>query len=204
VQVDGLPITLIDTAGLRDAGDAVEAEGIRRARAEMQRADRLLYVLDAAVPDNDVQLDPAVPTTLVVNKIDLVGGFAHVQESGATTTIHLSALTGAGVELLWEHLKRSAGYHGDSGALSARRRHLDALARAHTLVKNASDTLASTLSGKLRANSPAMTYSVRFSPASVSANRRRERRGSGALFAAIKVGGEGISVDPTRHTSGYA
>jgi tRNA modification GTPase len=144
VQVDGLPITLIDTAGLRDAGDAVEAEGIRRARAEMQRADRLLYVLDAAVPDNDVQLDPAVPTTLVVNKIDLVGGFAHVQESGATTTIHLSALTGAGVELLWEHLKRSAGYHGDSGALSARRRHLDALARAHTLVKNASDTLAST------------------------------------------------------------
>jgi tRNA modification GTPase len=152
VHIDGLPLTLIDTAGLRQATDAVEAEGIRRARVEIERADRLLYVLDATA-EGDAQFDPAtldlmrtstVPTSYVVNKIDLVGLPAKVQQRGGATHIHLSALTGAGLDLLKAHLKQSAGYHGESGALSARRRHLDALSRAQNLVTSSSDTLEST------------------------------------------------------------
>lgn len=151
VHIDGLPITLIDTAGLRQATDAVEAEGVRRARVEISRADHLLYVLDAS--EAEAQFDPAteelwresaLPTTFLVNKIDLVGRPAEVQQHGNATHIYLSALTGSGLELLKDHLKRGAGYHGEAGALSARRRHLDALSRAHVLVKKSAATLAST------------------------------------------------------------
>ena len=139
LHLDGLPLNLIDTAGLRGAQDAAEAEGIRRARHEMQRADRILYVIDAsaeATPDLD-SLPTDVPVTLVLNKIDLTGLMAGIIE-GTPARIYVSARTGAGVDSLREHLKASAGYRGgESGALSARRRHLDALGRAHTLVEGA-------------------------------------------------------------------
>ena len=139
LHLDGLPLNLIDTAGLRGAQDAAEAEGIRRARHEMQRADRILYVIDASAegtPDLD-SLPADVPVTLVLNKIDLTGLAAGIGE-GAPAQIYVSARTGAGVDSLREHLKSSAGYRGgESGALAARRRHLDALGRAHTLVEGA-------------------------------------------------------------------
>jgi tRNA modification GTPase len=139
LHLDGLPLNLIDTAGLRGAQDAAEAEGIRRARHEMRRADRILYVIDASIeetPDLD-SLPTDVPVTLVLNKIDLTGLAAGVGE-GAPARIHVSARTGAGVDSLREHLKSSAGYRGgESGALAARRRHLDALGRAHSLVEEA-------------------------------------------------------------------
>ena len=139
LHLDGLPLNLIDTAGLRGAHDAAEAEGIRRARHEMQRADRILYVIDASAggtADLD-SLPTDVPVTLVLNKIDLTGLASGIFE-GAPARIYLSARTGAGVEALREHLKSSAGYRGgESGALAARRRHLDALGRAHTLVEGA-------------------------------------------------------------------
>jgi tRNA modification GTPase len=139
LHLDGLPLNLIDTAGLRGAQDAAEAEGIRRARHEMQRADRILYVIDASAegtPDLD-SLPKDVPVTLVLNKIDLTGLAAGIGE-GAPARIYVSARTGAGVDSLREHLKSSAGYRGgESGALAARRRHLDALGRAHTLVEGA-------------------------------------------------------------------
>jgi tRNA modification GTPase len=139
LHLDGLPLNLIDTAGLRGAQDAAEAEGIRRARHEMQRADRILYVIDASVegtPDLD-SLPTDVPVTLVLNKVDLTGLAAGIVE-GAPARIYVSARTGVGVDSLREHLKSSAGYRGgESGALAARRRHLDALGRAHTLVGGA-------------------------------------------------------------------
>jgi tRNA modification GTPase len=130
---------LIDTAGLRGALDAAEAEGIRRARHEMGRADRILYVIDASTMAS-AELDSLpkdVPVTLVLNKIDLTGLAAGIGE-GAPVRIHVSARTGAGVESLRDHLKSSAGYRdGESGALAARRRHLDALGRSRTLVEGA-------------------------------------------------------------------
>ena len=153
VHLDGLPLNLIDTAGLRAAVDVVEVEGVRRARNEMARADRVLYVLDTGAAADDSQswapdleqLPPEVPVTLVFNKIDLTGSPARLDEVASPPRVFLSARTGAGVELLRTHLKLSAGYREtESGALAARRRHLDALNRARQHVQSAADTLSST------------------------------------------------------------
>ncbi len=155
VHLDGLPLNLIDTAGLRKADDVVEAEGVRRALAELGRADRVLYLMDAAAPAGESnasalaaeleQLPQGVPVTLIFNKIDLSGVQASLDESRDPPQIFLSAKTGAGLELLRAHLKNTAGYRGgDSGALSARRRHLDALDRAKASVVQAADTLTKT------------------------------------------------------------
>jgi tRNA modification GTPase len=153
VHLDGLPLNLIDTAGLRAAVDVVEVEGVRRARNEMARADRVLYVMDTGADAEDSQswspdlerLPAEVPVTLVFNKIDLTGSPARLDETASPPRVFLSARTGAGVELLRTHLKVSAGYREtESGALAARRRHLDALNRARQHVQSAADTLSST------------------------------------------------------------
>ena len=150
LHLDGLPLNLVDTAGLRRAADAAEAEGIRRARSEMARADRVLYVLDASRVDESShahlsaeldELPQGVPVTWVFNKIDLTGAAPRVTDE-APARVFLSALTGEGIGLLRAHLKASAGYRdADSGALAARRRHLDALERARALVLAAAQTL---------------------------------------------------------------
>jgi tRNA modification GTPase len=151
VHLDGLPLNLIDTAGLRATADAAEAEGVRRALNEVDRADRVLYILDAAVSTPldwraELQaLPPGVPVTLVFNKIDLSGAASSADESLDPPQVFLSAKTGEGVALLREHLKSRAGYvSGESGALSARRRHLDALRRAEACVEQAARTLTAT------------------------------------------------------------
>jgi tRNA modification GTPase len=155
VRLDGLPVNLIDTAGLRRSADVVEAEGVRRALAELERADRVLYILDAAAPSaqsgaSDLaaelnELPQGVPVTLIFNKIDLSGAQANVDESRDPPQVFLSARTGAGLDLLRVHLKNRAGYRsGDAGALSARRRHLDALDRARSCVVQAAQILTET------------------------------------------------------------
>jgi tRNA modification GTPase len=155
VHLDGLPVNLVDTAGLRSAVDVVEVEGVRRARNEIARADRVLYVLedrgaalDGAAADGRTswaaeleQLPAGAAVTLIFNKIDLTGTPARLDESSVPPRIFLSARTGAGLDLLRAHLKSSAGYReSESGALAARRRHLDALARARQHVQIAADT----------------------------------------------------------------
>ena len=157
LHLDGLPLNLIDTAGLRSALDAAEAEGIRRAQHEMRRADRILYVIDASAvrqrhrrgavagrpPLFDADSLPKnVPVTLVLNKIDLTGFAAGAREGAPAADLperpHRRRL-----ESLREHLKSSAGYRdAESGALAARRRHLDALARARALVEGAAQAAA--------------------------------------------------------------
>ncbi|HEY2463244.1 MAG TPA: tRNA uridine-5-carboxymethylaminomethyl(34) synthesis GTPase MnmE [Steroidobacteraceae bacterium] len=155
VHLDGMPLNLIDTAGLRKTTDMVEAEGVRRALAELERADRVLYMLDAAAPAGESseselaaeldELPQGVPVSLIFNKIDLSGAQAHVDESRDPPQVFLSARTGSGLDLLRAHLKSRAGYRsGDSGALSARRRHLDALDRAKSCMVQAAQTLAAT------------------------------------------------------------
>ena len=163
VHLDGLPVNLIDTAGLRSAVDVVEVEGVRRARNEIARADRVLYVLDGGAAIDGAAADGAAAdelmpwaadleqlphqaaVTLVFNKIDLTGAPARLDESSAPARIFLSARTGAGLDLLRAHIKSSAGYReSESGALAARRRHLDALGRARQHVQIAADTLSST------------------------------------------------------------
>jgi tRNA modification GTPase len=150
VNLDGLPLNLIDTAGLRPTVDVAEAEGVRRAFAEAGRADRVLYILDAAANLTALsaeleELPQGVPVTLVFNKIDLTGAAASVDETREPPQVFLSAKTGEGLDLLRAHLKARAGYRsGDAGALSARRRHLDALERARACVVQAADTLSKT------------------------------------------------------------
>jgi tRNA modification GTPase len=154
VHLDGLPLNLIDTAGLRSAVDVVEAEGVRRARNEIARADRVLYIVDAGIAGGHdsaqwaaelVQLPAGVPVTLVFNKIDLTGTPARLDDTADPPRVFLSARTGAGLPLLRAHLQLSAGYlKSESGAFAARRRHLDALRRARQHVQNAADTLSST------------------------------------------------------------
>ena len=159
VHLDGLPLNLIDTAGLRSAQDIVEAEGIRRATREMGRADRVLYVVDAANPTEAVfsalapqlaTLPPGVPVTIVFNKIDLAAIPARLDETTTPAQLYLSARTGAGIDLLRTHLKMSAGFvDSGSGALSARRRHLDALRRARDHALKAADALMESRSAEL-------------------------------------------------------
>jgi tRNA modification GTPase len=154
VHLDGLPLNLSDTAGLRSAVDAIEAEGVRRARNEIARADRVLYIMDAGLVDeHDARrwaaelegLPAEIPITLVLNKIDLTGAAARLDDAATPPRIFLSARTGAGLDLLRTHLQTSAGYlKSESGALAARRRHLDALSRARQHVQTAADTLSST------------------------------------------------------------
>jgi tRNA modification GTPase len=135
VDLDGVAISLVDTAGLRDAGDAIEAEGIRRARLELARADVVLLVVDdgESIVDAASQADTATAATRIVvhNKIDRSGDIARREQRGDEVHLWLSARSGAGLDLLVAELKRRAG-HGETadGAFSARSRHVAALERA--------------------------------------------------------------------------
>ena len=137
VQLDGLPLHLTDTAGLRKSADVVEEEGVRRAWKEMQKADRVLLVVDATsgltAEDKEIlgALPPDLPTTVLYNKIDLTGQTPAEDELDGIASLWLSARTGEGMDLLREHLKRAAGFEQlGEDSFSARRRHLDALDRA--------------------------------------------------------------------------
>jgi tRNA modification GTPase len=148
IVLDGMPLHVLDTAGLRSAGDAIEAEGIRRARAAMGRADRILFVIDAAADpqamaylDERAALPPEVPVTVVLNKIDLAPGA--IEPAGASAVIQLSALTGQGFGALAAHLKACMGFEpGATGVLSARARHLEALSQVETCLSAAARQLA--------------------------------------------------------------
>lgn len=165
LDLDGLPLQVLDTAGLRVAGegpaDAVEAEGIRRTRAELARADLVLFVVDAAADPaatayaaEGASLPPGVPVTLVFNKVDLVdpavAGAARPPQVGPSRTVdgagaalRVSARSGEGLATLRAHLQAAVGYSAsDTGALSARARHLDALARARAHLDTACTLLA--------------------------------------------------------------
>jgi tRNA modification GTPase len=160
IEIDGLPLHILDTAGLRESSDEAEAEGVRRARQEIERADRVLYVVDAsdattlaALAADLEKLPSGAQRTVVLNKIDRIGA-APRSEPGAAAgdpaRVWLSAGTGAGLDLLREHLKDCVGFHATgSGALSARARHLDALRRARTHVDEASRLLAVRHAGEL-------------------------------------------------------
>jgi tRNA modification GTPase len=133
VNFDGIGLTLVDTAGLRESGDLVEREGVRRARAELARADVAILVTDTASAEHDRKLldECAAATTrlIVHNKIDLSGEVAHLDPpQHGEIHIHLSAQTGEGLDLLRGELARLAGRgDGAQGAFSARTRHVQAL-----------------------------------------------------------------------------
>lgn len=149
ISLDGLPINLVDTAGLRESADPIEVEGMRRSRAAVERADRLLWVveigadLDAALAEIRAALgDGGLDVTIVENKVDLTDMEPTVLEHEAVPVIRLSALTGKGLELLIGHLKTVAGFAGEGrGTISARTRHVDALERVRARLGAAREQL---------------------------------------------------------------
>ena len=138
IQIDGMPLHIIDTAGLRDSDNPVEQEGIRRALSAVEKADCILLVIDSQNKNFDLsewlqqlQLNDSARLTLVYNKIDRSGGSAGLSGS-EPAAVSLSAKTGEGIDILRQHLKDIAGYnHGAESQFTARQRHINALEKAH-------------------------------------------------------------------------
>ena len=141
IHIDGMPLHIIDTAGLREASDEVERIGIERAWEEIKQADRVLFMVDATTsadtdpkaiwPDFIERLPENLGITVIRNKVELVNEPAGLCETSDPTVIRLSARTGEGVDALRQHLKECMGFAGTTeGGFMARRRHLDALERA--------------------------------------------------------------------------
>jgi len=161
INVDGLLIELIDTAGLRDNPDQIEAEGIRRARAAIKSADAVLWIQDASAKENAIEneslsalgedLPANVPVITVRNKTDLTDEDPGLQYQ-QPLTLNVSAKTGAGTDALREQMLKLAG-HKDlgEGAFTARRRHIDALGRAEAHFQAGRNALEEAKAGELLA-----------------------------------------------------
>jgi len=134
ILIDGMPLHIIDTAGLRDSEDLVEQEGIKRAWTEIANADRILLVIDsqAAEAESDAipsELQPFIDQqklSIIYNKCDLSGHQVAIDNS-EISRIYLSAKHAKGIDLLREHLKSCVGYNDGDTPFIARRRHIEAL-----------------------------------------------------------------------------
>jgi tRNA modification GTPase len=151
IQLDGMPLHIIDTAGLHDSDNAIEQEGIRRAWAEIEKADKILLLIDARETE-DLELLAALPShiTKIYNKIDLLGIAPEIKQHEHQSEIYLSIKTGQGMELLTEHLKQSVDFNADTeNVFIARRRHIEALNQAYQSISNALIQLQTSLAGEL-------------------------------------------------------
>lgn len=145
IRLDGLELHLVDTAGLREGGDAIEREGMRRARLELERADLALAVLDASDLETGrraiAEVIALVPRVMWIhNKADLLTN----PPPDTDTVVHVSAVTGDGIATLHQRLRALAtGDAGESseGEFSARARHVEALQRASAYAGAAADEL---------------------------------------------------------------
>ena len=157
ILIDGMPMHVIDTAGLRESDDPVEQIGISRAREEMQRADLVILMTDASKPDelflteSYKQMPEHASIVIVRNKIDLTNEAPSYLREDATV-ISLSAKTNAGIDLLKNYIKTCVGYNTNmEGSFSARRRHLDALDRAKNFLLSGQKQLNKHRAGDLLA-----------------------------------------------------
>ncbi len=162
IHIDGMPLHIIDTAGLRDATDEVERIGIERAWEEIEQADRVLFMVDGTTtnatdpkdiwPEFADRLPDNLGITVIRNKADQTGeasGICHVNDP---TLIRLSAKSGQGVDDLKAHLKQCMGYSGSNeGGFMARRRHLDALDKAAEHLSIGQTQLESYMAGEILA-----------------------------------------------------
>ncbi len=148
IHLDGMPLHIIDTAGLRESEDLVEQEGIKRTWQAVEQADQVLLLLDDQVgvtpAEQEIlrQLPPDIKVTFIHNKIDLSGHQPQQLEMEHGTVIRLSVKRQDGIDLLRDYLKAQMGYTGaGEGKFTARRRHLDALQRAHLQLDAAKEQL---------------------------------------------------------------
>lgn len=156
INIEGMPLHVIDTAGLRESTDVVEQEGIRRAWKEIEGANRILMIVDDCLgitaEDRDLlaRFPPGLGFTLIRNKTDLTGRTPVILEGEWGTEILVSAKTGEGLDLLAIHLKECMGYRAaGEGAFIARRRHLEALGQADVFLDNANYQLEVGRAGEL-------------------------------------------------------
>jgi tRNA modification GTPase len=164
IQIDGMPLHIVDTAGLRESTDEIEKEGIRRARKEMLSADRILLVVDATSPDlrdrdraflvSEIETPETrkVPVTIIYNKCDLLPDAPDTDADEDFPAIYLSAKHGEGMETLRTHLKKCMGYEVQAtGQFSARRRHLQSLETASQCLLRGQQQLLGAGAGELLA-----------------------------------------------------
>lgn len=181
--LDGLPLTLIDTAGLRDTDDAVEREGIRRARLALEKAELALFVVDdrhGITPEDEALLHslPPLPRLVVRNKCDLAGHAPHVFDEASSRTVRLAAKSKQGLDLLTTELHAQCGFaSGGEGAFLARARHLEALAACATHIQHAR--------GQLAANSHAEIAAEELRLAQLALGRITGEQSSDALLGEI-------------------
>ena len=157
IQIDGLPLHIVDTAGLRDSEDVVEQEGVKRAKKMIEKADQVLFVVDINDDDRSEleRLPDNIGITTVYNKIDtqhLAAQLIENAEGDHEAEIYLSAKTGDGVDILKSHLKKCMGYQqNNEGQFIARRRHLDAINNAEQHLRYAHVNLHELKAGELLA-----------------------------------------------------
>ncbi len=152
IQLDGMPLHIIDTAGLRESNNAIEQEGIRRAHQEIKNADKILLLIDARDPEIESILStlPSGNITRIYNKIDLLGQEPEIKQTESGTQIYLSIKTGSGMDLLKQHLKQSVGFNeATDNVFIARRRHIEALNKGHEFVESALNQLTGSRAGEL-------------------------------------------------------
>ncbi|MDH5231920.1 MAG: tRNA uridine-5-carboxymethylaminomethyl(34) synthesis GTPase MnmE [Gammaproteobacteria bacterium] len=158
IQIDGMPLHIVDTAGLRDATDAVEQEGVRRALLQAEKADHIILLIDEQdqVERTLQELESRLPAnnqyTVVLNKCDLVNKTPSELQINNHQAIRLSAHTGQGLAILKNHLKKIMGFQeGAESQFMARRRHLDALQRSSECVQRGEQQLKVNQAGELLA-----------------------------------------------------
>ena len=160
IHIDGMPLHIIDTAGLRDTEDAVEKIGIERAWAEIAQADRILFMVDGTTtsatnprdiwPDFFDRIQNPIGLTVVRNKADLTSEELTIGEVQGHPVFRISAKTGLGLAALRDHLKQCMGYQGGvEGGFMARRRHLEAIAHADEHLQLAQEQLEVYAAGEL-------------------------------------------------------
>jgi tRNA modification GTPase len=144
IDVEGVPLHVIDTAGLREASDPLERLGIERTWASIEKADAVVQVVDGAQgvtrADRAISqsLPAGVPRIRVMNKIDLIGAPPRVESTDMESVVWVSAKSGAGIDQLRSELLRLAGWHAEPETVfSARERHLVALRAAREHVQRA-------------------------------------------------------------------
>ncbi|NOT13038.1 MAG: tRNA uridine-5-carboxymethylaminomethyl(34) synthesis GTPase MnmE [Methylococcaceae bacterium] len=153
IQLDGMPLHIIDTAGLRESDNAIEKEGIRRAYEEMLKADKILLLIDASQKEPQ-ELLTSLPTNIdvikVYNKIDLLGQRPEIKQTSDGISCYLSIKTGEGLALLKQHLKQSVGFNESAdNVFIARRRHIEAISTGHEFVSSALNQLQTSQAGEL-------------------------------------------------------
>lgn len=155
ILIDGLPVEIVDSAGLRESVDLVEREGIRRAKTAALQADHILYVIDDTVGVSEIdkhywqELD-SKPITVILNKVEISGrGIGETSVAGKAG-FAVSALTGTGIPELRRYLKQVVGFVNtpEQGIFLARRRHIDALSRTKSAVTRALEIYNSSRAGE--------------------------------------------------------